>query len=163
MTPTWIETPLGTCQLAATDEALVWAKLADAPETRLEDRPSRAARQHLEAATEALREYFDGARRHFDDLELAPSGTRFQVAVWNALREIPHGETESYGGLARRLGRPGAARAVGMANHHNPIWIIIPCHRVIGADGSLTGYGGGLPVKEWLLAHEGARPASLLS
>ncbi|MCZ6785239.1 MAG: methylated-DNA--[protein]-cysteine S-methyltransferase [Proteobacteria bacterium] len=161
MTPTWIETPLGTCQLAATDEALVWAKLADAPEKHLEDRPSRAARHHLEAATEALREYFDGARRQFDDLELAPSGTPFQVAVWNALREIPHGETESYGGLARRLGRPGAARAVGMANHHNPIWIIIPCHRVIGADGSLTGYGGGLPVKEWLLAHEGARPASL--
>ena len=90
------------------------------------------------------------------DLPLAPVGTPFQQRVWTALLNIPHGVTISYGELATRLGDPKASRAVGLANGRNPISIIIPCHRVIGANGNLTGYGGGLDRKEWLLRHEGA-------
>ena len=100
-----------------------------------------------------LEEYFAGRRRDFD-LPLAPVGTPFQRRVWQALREIPYGETVSYGALAARLGQPGAGRAVGLANGQNPISIVIPCHRVIGAGGALTGYGGGLERKRWLLALE---------
>ncbi len=100
-----------------------------------------------------LDEYFAGTRVGFD-LELAPRGTPFQLAVWDQLCRIPYGETISYGELAKRVDRPGAARAVGSANGQNPIAIIVPCHRVIGADGSLTGFGGGLPWKRWLLARE---------
>jgi methylated-DNA-[protein]-cysteine S-methyltransferase len=97
-----------------------------------------------------LAEYFDGRRRRFD-LPLKPIGTPFELAVWRALEAIPYGETISYGELAARIGRPEAARAVGVANARNPIAVIIPCHRVIGADGSLTGYGGGLERKRLLL------------
>jgi methylated-DNA-[protein]-cysteine S-methyltransferase len=111
----------------------------------------------LPAARQQLAEYFAGARRVFD-LPLAPAGTPFQQRVWRALIDIPYGRTVSYGALARCIGSPGAARAVGLANNRNPLPIVIPCHRVIGADGSLTGYGGGLHVKEHLLALEGARP-----
>ena len=100
-----------------------------------------------------LQAYFDGTLTAFD-LPLNPQGIPFRRRVWAALQEIPYGETRSYGQLAAALGCPGAARAVGGANHHNPISIIIPCHRVIGADGSLTGYGGGLDMKDWLLRHE---------
>lgn len=102
-----------------------------------------------------LQEYFDGSRRDFR-LSLAPQGTPFQLAVWAALREIPFGETRSYGELARQLGLPGGARAVGLANGANPLPIIVPCHRVIGSDGSLTGFGGGLSTKHSLLSLEGA-------
>jgi methylated-DNA-[protein]-cysteine S-methyltransferase len=97
-----------------------------------------------------LREYFEGRRRSFD-VPLEPTGSSFELAVWTALREIPYGETVSYGELAARIGRPEAARAVGVANARNPIAVIVPCHRVIGADGSLTGYGGGLERKRLLL------------
>jgi methylated-DNA-[protein]-cysteine S-methyltransferase len=100
-----------------------------------------------------LEEYFAGERREFE-LELAPTGTPFQLSVWHALRAIPYGETASYGEIAVAVGQPGAARAVGGANNHNPIAIVVPCHRVIGASGSLTGYGGGLPRKQQLLALE---------
>ncbi len=100
-----------------------------------------------------LEEYFDGRRRDFD-VELALSGSTFDVTVWQALRQIPYGETISYGELARRIGRPEAVRAVGAANGRNPIAVIVPCHRVIGADGSLTGFGGGLPRKRRLLEIE---------
>lgn len=100
-----------------------------------------------------LAEYFAGTRREFD-LPLHPAGTPFQQRVWTALRDIPYGETTSYGKTAAAIGEPGAARAVGLANGQNPLPIIVPCHRVIGADGSLTGYGGGLDTKRWLLAHE---------
>ena len=102
-----------------------------------------------------LEEYFDGARRTFR-LRLAPRGTPFQLAVWTALRQIPYGETLSYGELARRVGLTSGARAVGLANGANPLPIIVPCHRVIGADGSLTGFGGGLYIKRALLSLEGA-------
>ncbi len=105
-----------------------------------------------EAAAQ-LRAYFDGESRSFD-LPLAPRGTEFQRVVWSALREIPFGERVSYGELARRLGRPSASRAVGRANGCNPISIIVPCHRVVGSGGSLTGYAGGLDCKQRLLEHE---------
>lgn len=100
-----------------------------------------------------LSEYFAGTRTAFD-LPLHLIGSAFQRRVWDALLAIPCGETRSYGAIAASLGAPGAARAVGLANGQNPIAVIVPCHRVIGADGSLTGYGGGLPAKQWLLAHE---------
>jgi methylated-DNA-[protein]-cysteine S-methyltransferase len=100
-----------------------------------------------------VEEYCAGRRTDFD-LELAPIGTEFQRAVWNALLTIPYGETRSYAEIADAIGQPKAARGVGSANHANPIGLIVPCHRVIGADGSLTGYGGGLPLKRALLEHE---------
>lgn len=102
------------------------------------------------ATIEQLQKYFAGELRDFD-LPLAPLGTPFQLTVWNALQRIPYGETTSYGQLARRLDRPNASRAVGLANGANPIAIIIPCHRVIGAGGKLTGFGGGLDIKQRLL------------
>jgi len=104
-------------------------------------------------AKKQLDEYFAGKRRVFD-IPLRPNGTVFQQSVWNALEEIPYGETRSYKQVAEMIGNPKACRAVGMANNKNPIWIMIPCHRVIGADGSLTGYGGGLDMKKRLLELE---------
>ncbi|HMK87059.1 MAG TPA: methylated-DNA--[protein]-cysteine S-methyltransferase [Steroidobacteraceae bacterium] len=114
----------------------------------------------LAEAARQLREYFEGSRREFD-LPLSFRGTEFQERVWRSLMSIPYGETWSYRELAGRIGNPSASRAVGLANGRNPIPIVVPCHRVIGADGSLTGYGGGLQRKQWLLAHE-ARQRSLL-
>ena len=102
-----------------------------------------------------LAEYFSGTRRVFD-LPLHPVGTAFRMKVWSELQQIPYGQTITYGELARRVGNARGSRAVGGANHHNPISIIIPCHRVIGADGSLTGYGGGLDMKDALLRLEGS-------
>ena len=104
-------------------------------------------------AERQLAEYFAGKRKTFD-LPLAPKGTAFQRSVWQALRDIPYGETRSYGEIARAVGNPKASRAVGMANHRNPVPVLIPCHRVIGADGTLTGYGGGTERKALLLALE---------
>ncbi len=110
-------------------------------------------------AARALADYFAGDLDAIADLPTAANGTAFQLSVWAALRQIPVGETVSYGALAARIGRPKAVRAVGLANGANPIAIVVPCHRVIGADASLTGYGGGLHRKRWLLAHEcGGRP-----
>jgi methylated-DNA-[protein]-cysteine S-methyltransferase len=106
------------------------------------------------AATRALDAYFGGDIAALDALPTAARGTDFQRAVWAGLRTIPPGTTLSYAGLAERIGRPSAVRAVGLANGANPIAIVVPCHRVIGADGTLTGYGGGLDRKRWLLAHE---------
>lgn len=115
----------------------------------------------VRAVREQLDEYFAGERQAFA-LELNPAGTDFQRRTWFALADIPFGTTCSYGELARKLGSPSAVRAVGAANGRNPIPIILPCHRVIGSDGSLTGFGGGLPVKQWLLAHESASGFRLL-
>jgi methylated-DNA-[protein]-cysteine S-methyltransferase len=106
--------------------------------------------------TRALRAYFAGDLAAIDRLPVATGGTPFQRLVWRALRDIPCGTTVSYGELARRIGRAEAVRAVGLANGANPVGIVVPCHRVIGADGALTGYGGGIERKRWLLAHEGA-------
>lgn len=102
-----------------------------------------------------LRAYFDGALAALEDLAVDPRGTPFQREVWNALRAIPPGRTRSYADIARALGRPRAVRAVGAANGRNPIAIAVPCHRVVGTDGTLTGYAGGIERKRWLLAHEG--------
>ncbi|MEP6769217.1 MAG: methylated-DNA--[protein]-cysteine S-methyltransferase [Acidobacteriota bacterium] len=118
--------------------------------------PAKAAGSPCEDVRRQLAEYFEGQRTSFD-LPLAPAGTVFQRRVWEELVRIPFGERLTYGELARRLGRPAAFRAVGAANGANPIAIVIPCHRVVGSDGSLTGYGGGLPLKRWLLDHEGGR------
>lgn len=118
------------------------------------------------AATRAqLVQYFAGERSAFE-LPLMAQGTGFQRKVWHALCEIPYGTTISYGELARRIGQPSAARAVGLANGSNPLPIVVPCHRVIGADGSLTGFGGGIARKQWLLAHEARwskRPGDLFA
>ena len=113
----------------------------------------------LRATREQLGEYFEGTRQAFD-LPLAPRGTDFQREVWLELRRIAYGETISYAQLAVRIGKPSAVRAVGAANGRNPLPIVVPCHRVIGADGSLTGFGGGLPTKQFLLQLEGALPAA---
>ena len=143
-----MDSPVGRLYLGEEDGALAaLGRTSDPlrpPETPL---LTEAARQ-LEA-------YFDGALTAFD-LPLKTSGTAFQERCWAALREIPYGRTVSYGEQARRIGNPRAARAVGGANHHNPIMIVIPCHRVVGANGSLTGFGGGLDMKAWLLEHERA-------
>ena len=112
------------------------------------------------AARRSLQAYFEGDIDAATGQPTATNGTDFQRMVWDALRRIPVGHTSSYGALAARIGRPTATRAVGLANGANPIAIFVPCHRVIGANASLTGYGGGLERKRWLLAHEGARPAS---
>ena len=110
----------------------------------------------LAEAIRQLTAYFEGALRDFD-LPLAPVGTPFQRAVWDELRRIPYGQTRSYGEIARRLGIPQASRAIGMANHKNPISIVIPCHRVIGGNGQLVGYASGLDIQRGLLSLEGAR------
>ena len=104
----------------------------------------------------SMRAYFAGEVHAFDKIPTLAGGTEFQRRVWNALREIQWGRTRSSGEIARQIGEPGASRAVGLANASNPIPIVLPCHRVIGADASLTGYGGGLKRKQWLLEHEGA-------
>jgi methylated-DNA-[protein]-cysteine S-methyltransferase len=109
------------------------------------------------AIRRALEAYFAGDLSQLGQIPWATGGTDFQRTVWQALTSIPPGETLSYGALAARIGRPRAVRAVGLANGANPVAIVVPCHRVIGSDGSLTGYGGGLPRKQWLLSHEGAR------
>ena len=150
------DTPIGVLRLVGDDDHLV---RVDLPNTAALDpdpawRPARGGLPAaLRRAKRQLREYFDGGRRAFD-LPLDPAGTDFQRRVWQQLGRIPYGETLSYGALARRLRRPGAARAVGAANGRNPLAVVVPCHRVIGADGALTGYGGGLPVKQALLALE---------
>lgn len=114
---------------------------------------ARAAQEILEQAAREIGEYFEGKRRAFA-VPTAAAGTPFQQAVWNALKEIPYGETRTYGEIARRIGHPRASRAVGQANNRNPLPIVVPCHRVIGASGALTGYAGGLAVKERLLELE---------
>jgi methylated-DNA-[protein]-cysteine S-methyltransferase len=153
----WYQTdsPVGPLLLAGSAEALTHLYFhADsrAPRPAADWRRDAAP---FAAALRQLEEYFAGTRRSFS-LALAPRGTPFQLSVWRALQAIPYGETLSYGELARRIELPGAARAVGLANGANPLPIIVPCHRVIGADGSLTGFGGGLPIKRALLALEGA-------
>jgi methylated-DNA-[protein]-cysteine S-methyltransferase len=127
------------------------------PEASIQPR----AASHVSPARRALQAYFDGDLDAISDVPTATHGTDFQRQVWAALRLIPAGCTISYGALAAKLGRPKAVRAVGLANGANPVPIVVPCHRVIGADASLTGYGGGLDRKRWLLAHERAgRPAA---
>jgi methylated-DNA-[protein]-cysteine S-methyltransferase len=143
-----IQSPLGPLTLASTDKGL--ATVHFGVEMPLNGTLDEAANREV---IEQLQEYFEGRRTRFD-LPLDVQGTPFQMAVWKELLKIPYGSTSSYGDIARSLGKPGASRAVGMANHENPIAVVIPCHRVIGSDGSLTGYGGGLHLKQKLLALE---------
>ena len=150
---TEFSSPIGPLELRGTDAALTGVFMethrpepARTSEAVRDAAPFRAARGQLE-------EFFAGERREFS-LALAPAGTAFQLAVWQALRAIPYGTTITYGELARRIGNPRAVRAVGLANGRNPLSVIVPCHRVIGADGTLTGYSGGLERKRILLALE---------
>jgi methylated-DNA-[protein]-cysteine S-methyltransferase len=155
-----IESPVGPLLLAADDDGLrlVEFHAPRHPMARLQD--WEEGDNAVLAATRAqLGEYFAGTRRSFE-LPMAPQGTQFQRTVWWMLAEIPYGETISYAQLAARVDKPSATRAVGAANGRNPLPIVLPCHRVIGADGSLTGFGGGLPTKHFLLALEGALPAA---
>jgi methylated-DNA-[protein]-cysteine S-methyltransferase len=150
---TQIESPLGPLLLASDEKGLREIQFANgrhSAQAKPEWREDSAA---LKPAIDQLRAYFAGELKDFN-LPLAPEGTPFQQKVWGDLCKIPYGETISYGELARRIGNPNASRAVGLANGSNPIPIIIPCHRVIGSNGKLTGYGGGLPIKEKLLALE---------
>jgi methylated-DNA-[protein]-cysteine S-methyltransferase len=161
--PTWYDltdSPVGRILLTGDERALSGLYLHDAGKHSAAIRPEWTRRAGLFAtASGQLAEYFDGTRTEFD-LPLAPHGTQFQLAVWAELTRIPYGATVSYGAVATALGKsPVASRAVGLANGRNPISIIVPCHRVIGADGSLTGYGWGVERKEWLLRHEGVRAA----
>ncbi len=154
MNYSYLDSPIGTLLIAGDDEAIHFISFprnGQAQKPRAEWRESTHG--PVGEAMRQLREYFAGARIEFD-LPLAPEGTEFQRSVWRRLQEIPYGETISYGELARRIGNPQASRAVGAANGSNPIPIVIPCHRVIGSNGKLTGFGGGLPVKEALLALE---------
>ena len=145
------DTPLGAMALAGEEGAVTGLYLPGRPMPRLTSQPTLL----LERGREELLEYLAGERRGFD-LPLAPAGTPFQQKVWRALEDIPYGQTRSYRDIALAAGCPKGFRAVGMANHRNPIPIFIPCHRVVGADGSLTGYAGGLELKKRLLELEGA-------
>jgi len=143
-----VDSPVGHLKIEGDDRSItgIWLNAKGAVT------PGRAAGALAELERQ-LEAYFSGALKTFD-LPLAPKGTPFQIDVWSALQTIPYGATCSYSDIARQIGRADAVRAVGAANGQNPIPIVIPCHRVIGANGSLTGFGGGLPMKKWLLAHE---------
>lgn len=158
ITCTRIDSPVGPLLLAADEEGLRLIEF-DAPRhpARRGEDWREGEHRHINLARTQLDEYFGGTRRTFD-LPLAPHGTSFQVDVWRTLALIPYGQTLSYAQLATRVGKPSAMRAVGAANGRNPLPIVLPCHRVIGADGSLTGFGGGLPTKQFLLTLEGAWP-----
>ena len=158
-------TPLGDMLACATEQGLCLLEFVGSQRIereqqdlqRLLNLPLRVGiNEHLTATEAQLHEYFSGTRRVFD-IALHMPGTSFQNEVWQALRQISFGETVSYQEQASRIGKPSAVRAVANANGQNRISIIIPCHRVIGADGSLTGYGGGLQRKQWLLEHEGGK------
>jgi methylated-DNA-[protein]-cysteine S-methyltransferase len=152
-----VDSPVGALRLVAADEGLAAVHFLAKSQARSPAAEDAERHPVLERVRRELEEYFAGKRTHFETPLAPPSirgGTEFQVAVWDALVAIPFGETRSYGAIARAIGRPSAVRAVGNANRVNPIAIIVPCHRVIGESGSLTGYAGGLPIKSWLLAHE---------
>lgn len=150
-----IATPVGPVTIVSDGNAITTVTMR--PAAAVTARPGEWDRDdaRLRVAREQLAAYFAGELRQFD-LALAPRGTPFQMQVWTALQQIPFGETRSYGALAASIGQPGSARAVGAANRTNPIGIVVPCHRVIGADGTLTGYAGGIARKKFLLEHEAA-------
>jgi len=148
MESTVLNTPLGWARIEGNSEGLTAVTILDEVPTTDEVVP-----EILEEAVYQLREYFEGKRREFT-LKLNFSGTPFQNSVWKGLTHIPYGKTVSYLELSKQLGDPKAVRAVAAANAKNPFWVIVPCHRVVGSDGSLTGYAGGLHRKKWLLDHE---------
>lgn len=148
METAYLKTPLGTASLVGDANGLTHVSILEDSPANVEPVP-----ELLEDACYQLQEYFDGSRQIFD-LKLNPEGTDFQKKVWAALTEIPYGKTITYMELAKQLGDPRAIRAVAAANGKNPLWILVPCHRVVGSDGSLVGYAGGLGRKKWLLEHE---------
>ena len=152
-----MDTPIGVLTLAADEDGLWRIDFPPPHQAPPGDDWREGSNAVLVEARRQLGEYFEGQRQRFE-LPLSPRGTAFQRAVWTTLADIPYGGTWSYRDLAQRIGRPTATRAVGAANGRNPLPIVLPCHRVIGADGSLTGFGGGLPTKRWLLELEGALP-----
>jgi methylated-DNA-[protein]-cysteine S-methyltransferase len=145
---TSLKTPLGIVTIQGDMNGITAISIAETSKTLIKEIPSS-----LQKCVVQLQEYFDGNRNRFD-IALNPQGTDFQKRVWQALLEIPFGKTTSYLELSKKLGNAKTVRAVAAANGKNPLWIIIPCHRVIGTDGSLTGYAGGLWRKKWLLNHE---------
>ena len=148
METAYLKSPVGVLEIKGSQNGLVSVHFMDSEEI-----PSVSIPEVLRPAIAQLKEYFDNARSEFD-LRLAPEGTHFQKKVWEKLKDIPFGKTTSYQQMANELGDPKVIRAAASANGKNPIAIIIPCHRVIGLDGSLTGYAGGLHRKKWLLEHE---------
>jgi methylated-DNA-[protein]-cysteine S-methyltransferase len=146
-----IDSPIGLLGLVVSDSAVTELRMDATPQTAKGD---AAERKVMDEAVSQVEAYFEGSLKDFD-LPLRSDGTPFQQAVWRQLERIPYGTVTWYVEIARRVGKPTASRAVGAANGRNPIAIVVPCHRVIGADGSLTGYGGGMWRKEWLLNHEG--------
>lgn len=158
-----VPTPLGEMLIVTDEQGVLRALDWHDHEARMHElmrrqyptaKPQLKVTAQRSAATQAMQAYFDGDIAVIHQLEVATGGTDFQRQIWTALRGIPDGETTSYGELARRIGNPAAVRAVGLANGANPISIVLPCHRVIGSNRSLTGYGGGLQRKQWLLQHE---------
>jgi methylated-DNA-[protein]-cysteine S-methyltransferase len=158
-----VETPLGELLIVADEDDRLRSTMWTEYESRLQHQLAAhygkkgfvlEPGKNPGGLTEAVAAYFAGDLRAIEALPVATAGTPFQTAVWNALRGIPCGETISYAELARRIGRPSAVRAVGLANGANPVGVVVPCHRVIGSDGSLTGFGGGIERKRWLLNHE---------
>lgn len=150
---TYLQTPLGPLRICGTSQGITEVRFCDEGEGLPEQTNDLPA--CVSNCVQQLEEYFAGTRQNFD-LTLDPSGTAFQKQVWKELQGIPHGKTTSYLAVSRAVSGEKAIRAVGAANGRNPICIVVPCHRVIGSDGSLTGYAGGLWRKEWLLRHEGA-------
>lgn len=157
MHKTYYKTPLGWAEITADESAVLSVRLVDKPgdvdagDGRMS---SSAGSAVLDQCVRELDEYFKGKRRNFDVKLARRCGTDFQRKVWNALEKIPYGAAVSYEDIARAIGRPRAVRAVGLANSKNPHWVVVPCHRVIGKNGALTGYAGGLDRKKWLLEHE---------
>ncbi|NAS10869.1 methylated-DNA--[protein]-cysteine S-methyltransferase [Poritiphilus flavus] len=148
MEEAYVRTPLGMALISGDENGLKAIKVLDTAPS-----PTLSIPSGLQEAADQLQQYFEGTRKTFD-LRLDPDGTEFQHQVWKALLNIPYGKTISYLELSKTLGDVKAIRAVAAANGKNPLWIVIPCHRVIGSDGSLTGYAGGLHRKKWLLNHE---------
>ncbi len=155
---THLDTPIGRFFLAGDETALSRSSFSTGKQQHRPEPGWIRDPGPLQSAVEQLEQYFAGERTVFD-LPLKLTGTPFQKKVWRALQRIPFGQTRSYGQIAGSIGRPGASRAVGAANASNVLPVVVPCHRVIGADGTLTGFGGGLETKQWLLRHEGALPA----
>lgn len=151
----YLPTPIGELLLAGSENRLLRIEFESGKTRRGPDPGWRRDDDSLDEAARQLRDYFAGARCDFD-LALDPRGTEFQLRTWRALRDIPYGATATYADVARAIGKPRAVRAVGAANGRNPLPIVVPCHRVIGSDGSLTGFGGGTDVKRKLLQLEGA-------
>jgi methylated-DNA-[protein]-cysteine S-methyltransferase len=157
-----VETPIGDMILVAKDGVLLMLEFGDATDRVAREMRARFGEVELQEASnpfglsDIIRDYFAGNLRAIDTLITDGGGTAFEQKVWKELRSIPTGTTVSYGDIAKKLGDIGLSRAVGIANARNPVAIVVPCHRVIGSDGTMTGYGGGLHRKEWLLRHEGA-------